>query len=241
MVFVSLPFVAWFAVMPQAFVRLVYERGSFTAQATVEVAAALAFFAVGLAFANANIMFNRAFQSMQRPLLPMYVSFGNLAVNALLCWLLYKPSGGGDHAQHGDRLGGQLLRALLAAAPARRAYRRPQNGRRSRRSPCLRRRPGGRSVRRVAGAGRIRRRRVRAAARGGRWPPSPPARASTSAWRRCSSSKSSPPCGASSGAAAPAGPVGGGVGRPGRPCGARAPRARRPGDRLARSLYHWRS
>jgi len=93
MVFVSLPFVAWFAVMPQAFVRLVYERGNFGPQATVEVAGALAFFSVGLVFANANIMLNRAFQSMQRPLLPMYVSFGNLAVNALLCWLLYKPLG----------------------------------------------------------------------------------------------------------------------------------------------------
>jgi putative peptidoglycan lipid II flippase len=93
MVFVSLPFVAWFVVMPEAFVRLIYERGQFDAQATREVAGALAFFAVGLAFANANIMFNRAFQSMQRPLLPMYVSFGNLAVNVLLCWLLYKPLG----------------------------------------------------------------------------------------------------------------------------------------------------
>jgi len=93
MVFVSLPFVAWFAVMPQAFVELVYQRGQFDAQATAEVAAALAFFSVGLAFANANIMFNRAFQSMQRPLLPMYVAFGNLAVNVLLCWLLYRPLG----------------------------------------------------------------------------------------------------------------------------------------------------
>jgi putative peptidoglycan lipid II flippase len=93
MVFVSLPFVAWFAVMPQAFVRLVYERGQFGAAATVEVAAALAVFSIGLAFANANIMFNRAFQSMQRPWLPMYVSFGNLAVNVLLCWLLYEPLG----------------------------------------------------------------------------------------------------------------------------------------------------
>jgi len=93
MVFVSLPFVAWFMVMPQAFVHLVYQRGQFDAKATEEVAGALAFFAVGLAFANANIMFNRAFQSMQRPLLPMYVSFGNLAVNVLLCWLLYKPLG----------------------------------------------------------------------------------------------------------------------------------------------------
>ena len=93
MVFVSLPFVAWFAVMPRAFVQLVYERGAFTAADTAAVAPALAAFAIGLAFANANIMFNRAFQSMQRPLLPMYVSFGNLAVNVLLCWLLYKPLG----------------------------------------------------------------------------------------------------------------------------------------------------
>jgi len=74
-------------------VQLIYERGAFTAADTRAVAPALAAFAIGLAFANANIMFNRAFQSMQRPLLPMYVSFGNLAVNALLCWLLYKPLG----------------------------------------------------------------------------------------------------------------------------------------------------
>ncbi|HYN38844.1 MAG TPA: lipid II flippase MurJ, partial [Rhodospirillales bacterium] len=70
-----------------------YQRGAFTAADTAAVAPALAAFAIGLAFANANIMFNRAFQSMQRPLLPMYVSFGNLAINVLLCWLLYKPLG----------------------------------------------------------------------------------------------------------------------------------------------------
>jgi len=93
MVFVSLPFVAWFLVMPQAFVRMVYERGQFGSGATAEVAGALAFFSVGLVFANSNIMLNRAFQSMQKPWLPMYVSFGNLAVNVLLCWLLYRPLG----------------------------------------------------------------------------------------------------------------------------------------------------
>ena len=93
MVFVSLPFMAWFAVIPEAFVRLVYERGQFGAQAADEVAAALAFFALGLAFANANIMFNRAFQSLQRPWLPLWVGVGNLLLNALLCWLLYGPMG----------------------------------------------------------------------------------------------------------------------------------------------------
>ena len=93
MVFVSLPFFVWFAVMPQAFVRLIYERGVFGADATVEVAGALAFFSVGLVFANANIMLNRAFQSMQKPWLPMYVAFANLAVNFVLCALLYEPLG----------------------------------------------------------------------------------------------------------------------------------------------------
>jgi putative peptidoglycan lipid II flippase len=92
-VFVSLPFVAWFAAMPEAFVELVYQRGNFDAAATVEVAGALAFFSVGLVFANANIMLNRSFQSMQKPWLPMYVAVGNLVVNFVLCWLLYEPLG----------------------------------------------------------------------------------------------------------------------------------------------------
>ena len=73
--------------------QLVYERGQFGADATTEVAGALAFFSVGLVFANSNIMLNRAFQSLQKPWLPMYVSFANLAVNVLLCWLLYRPLG----------------------------------------------------------------------------------------------------------------------------------------------------
>jgi putative peptidoglycan lipid II flippase len=93
MVFVSLPFVAWFAVMPEAFVRLVYERGRFDAAATEEVAAALAFFSLGLVFANANIMLNRSFQSLQRPWLPLWVGVGNLVLNVILCWALHGPLG----------------------------------------------------------------------------------------------------------------------------------------------------
>lgn len=93
MVFVSLPFMAWFAVMPDVFVRLVYERRQFDAAATEEVAAALAFFTIGLAFANANIMLNRAFQSLQRPWLPLWVGVGNLVLNIVLCWALHGPLG----------------------------------------------------------------------------------------------------------------------------------------------------
>lgn len=93
MVVVSLPFVAWFVVMPEAFVRLLYERGRFGPQATAEVSQALAFMAIGLLFANSNIMLNRAFQSMQRPWRPFVVSLLNMAATVVLCWLFYRPFG----------------------------------------------------------------------------------------------------------------------------------------------------
>jgi len=91
--FVSLPFVAWFVVIPEAIVRLIYQHGHFGAADTAQVAAVLAFFTLGMAFANANVMFNRGFQSLQRPWLPLYVGLVNLALNALLDLALYKPLG----------------------------------------------------------------------------------------------------------------------------------------------------
>ncbi len=92
-IFVSLPFVAWFVVVPDAVVRLIYQHGSFTVADTALVAPVLAFFTLGMLFANANIMFNRGFQSLQRPWLPLYVGLVNLALNALLDWALYRPLG----------------------------------------------------------------------------------------------------------------------------------------------------
>ena len=93
MVFVSLPFLAWFTVLAAPIVRLVYQRGTFTASATHEVSLALAAFTLGLTFANVNIMFNRSFQSMQKPWLPLYVGLVNLALNAVLDWVLLGPLG----------------------------------------------------------------------------------------------------------------------------------------------------
>ena len=93
MVFVSLPFLAWFVVLAAPIVRLIYERGAFTATDTSRVAPALAAFALGLTFANVNIMFNRGFQSMQKPWFPLYVGLVNLALNALLDWVLLGPLG----------------------------------------------------------------------------------------------------------------------------------------------------
>ena len=84
---------AWFVVVPDAVVRLIYQHGSFTASDTALVAPVLGFFTLGMLFANANIMFNRGFQSLQRPWLPLYVGLANLGLNALLDWALYRPLG----------------------------------------------------------------------------------------------------------------------------------------------------
>jgi putative peptidoglycan lipid II flippase len=91
--FVSLPFLAWFVVVPHPVVQLIYQHGRFGAADTALVAPVLAYFTLGMAFANANIMFNRGFQSLQRPWLPLYVGLVNLGLNALLDWVLYKPLG----------------------------------------------------------------------------------------------------------------------------------------------------
>ncbi len=91
--FVTIPFATWFIVMPDAFVRLVYQHGVFHGSSTVAVSGALLFFSIGMAFANGNIIMNRGFQSLQRPWLPLWVSLINLAMNALLDLVLYKPMG----------------------------------------------------------------------------------------------------------------------------------------------------
>jgi putative peptidoglycan lipid II flippase len=91
--FVSLPFICWFVFMPEAVVRVIYEHGRFTSTDTHDVAGALAFFTLGMLFANGAIMFNRAFQSLQKPWFPLYMGIANLALNALLASLLWRPLG----------------------------------------------------------------------------------------------------------------------------------------------------
>jgi putative peptidoglycan lipid II flippase len=91
--FITIPFVTWFIVMPDAFVRLIYQHGVFGPASAVSVSGALLFFSIGMAFANGNIIMNRGFQSLQKPWLPLWVSLINLALNALLDLFLYKPMG----------------------------------------------------------------------------------------------------------------------------------------------------
>jgi putative peptidoglycan lipid II flippase len=92
-VFVSLPFVAWFIVLAEPIVRVVFQRQAFTADDSAAVAPVLAALSAGLVFANVNMMFNRSFQSMQRVWLPLYVGLANLALNAVLDVILLGPLG----------------------------------------------------------------------------------------------------------------------------------------------------
>jgi putative peptidoglycan lipid II flippase len=92
-VFVSLPFVAWFTVLAEPIVRVVFQRQAFSAADTTAIAPVLAALTAGLVFANVNMMFNRSFQSMQRVWLPLYVGLANLALNAVLDVILLGPLG----------------------------------------------------------------------------------------------------------------------------------------------------
>ena len=59
----------------------------------VLVAQCLAAFSLGLAANGALLLLNRSFFSLQRPWLPTAAAAGNLVLNGVLDWLLYKPLG----------------------------------------------------------------------------------------------------------------------------------------------------
>ncbi len=93
--FMTLPFAAFFSVLAVPTVRLIYEHGKVTSSDTELVASALLFFSVGMAFVSVNTLLNRAFYSIQKPWVPLIVGVANLALNAALMLLLYKPMGVG--------------------------------------------------------------------------------------------------------------------------------------------------
>jgi putative peptidoglycan lipid II flippase len=88
--FLLLPASAVAAVLAEPIVRLLYQRGEFTAEQTPVVAAALAAFALGLTFNGTMLMLNRSFFSLQSPWVPTAIALGNLVLNAVLDAVLYR-------------------------------------------------------------------------------------------------------------------------------------------------------
>jgi putative peptidoglycan lipid II flippase len=88
--FLLIPASAIAAVLAEPIVRLLYQRGEFTAAQTPVVAGALAAFALGLTFNGTMLMLNRSFFSLQSPWVPSAVALGALVLNAVLAGVLYR-------------------------------------------------------------------------------------------------------------------------------------------------------
>ena len=108
-VFVLLPAAAAVLVLSEPMVRLVYQRGEFTADQTQLVATALFWFAFSLPTNGLFLLLTRTFFSLQRPWMPTLISAANLAVTAIAALALYKPFGiGGIVASTAIATGGSV-------------------------------------------------------------------------------------------------------------------------------------
>jgi putative peptidoglycan lipid II flippase len=88
--FLLVPAAAVGAALAEPIVRLLYERGAFTADNTVVVAQCLAAFSLGLMFNGWTLLLARGFYSLQRNWLPTTVALGTVALNAGLNAVLYR-------------------------------------------------------------------------------------------------------------------------------------------------------
>lgn len=88
-----IPAGALMLVLATPIVRLVYQRGQFTAYSTHLTSIALFWFACNLPFAGVNLLFTRMFFAAQRPWIPTVLAAMNIVVDIVVSLLLYKPLG----------------------------------------------------------------------------------------------------------------------------------------------------
>jgi putative peptidoglycan lipid II flippase len=117
--FVLLPAAAAVLALSEPMIRLVYERGEFTAADTTVVATALFWFAFSLPTNGLFLLLTRTFFGLQRPWIPTAIAAGNLAITALGALALYHLGVGGIVASTGIATAasvlaqGVILRRLL--------------------------------------------------------------------------------------------------------------------------------
>ena len=88
--FLLIPAAVVSAVLAEPIVRLLFQRGHFTADQTPVVASCLAAFSAGLVFNGAMLMLNRAFFSLRSNWVPTAIALGNLFLNAVLDFAFYR-------------------------------------------------------------------------------------------------------------------------------------------------------
>ena len=108
------------AVLAEPIVRIVYQRGDFTAAQTPVVAGRLAAFSLGLAFNGAMLMLNRAFFSPAVGVDPDWVALGNLGAERRARRRLLPARDLGHSARDLDRQHRRPVALLVFAAPASR-------------------------------------------------------------------------------------------------------------------------
>ncbi len=77
-------------VLAEPIVRLVYQRGEFTAEDTTIVAQCLQAFSVGLLFTGWMLILNRSFYAVQTNWVPTAIALGAVGLNAALDTVLYR-------------------------------------------------------------------------------------------------------------------------------------------------------
>jgi len=77
-------------VLAQPIVRLVYQRGEFTAEDTTIVAQCLQAFSIGLVFNGWMLILNRSFYAVQTNWVPTGIALGAVAVNAIFDTIFYR-------------------------------------------------------------------------------------------------------------------------------------------------------
>jgi putative peptidoglycan lipid II flippase len=110
-----IPAAAFMLVLPNPIVRLLFQRGEFSAHSTHIVAVALFWFAFSLPFGGLNLLLTRTFFAVQRPWIPTRLAAMNIVVDVIVSVALYKPFG-----IAGLIIGTVAANAVMTALQARR-------------------------------------------------------------------------------------------------------------------------
>ena len=84
----TIPSAIGLIILAEPIISLIYQHGRFTAEATVQTAGALRFYAIGLVGYSAVKVLAPAFYALDKRHLPMLVSLLSIAVNFALNWVL---------------------------------------------------------------------------------------------------------------------------------------------------------
>src|SRR6266480_709223 len=82
----TIPAAIGLMILAEPIIQLIYQHGRFTHYATIQTAAALRFYAIGLAGYSADKVLAPAFYALDKRHLPMFVSLTSIAVNFSLNW-----------------------------------------------------------------------------------------------------------------------------------------------------------